>query len=297
MKLPRNVVGFELCRHSRLQVTAHPCLLKPHTGFPISFNVLRLYITELYTATSTPDPSLESGEHLMHKLVRLCIAAAFICMFHANLSASVDLTVDACMGWPSVGNDDLAFGATGVGVSFRVSKNINRFSKLFIQSNILDFGLTDGFIPRDNDYSDSNIESVTDSYIVTCLPGLAFGTSYGGIIPYVNVMGGFAYHASLSRVSSRDFERITETFEKSGTKWQAGAALGMRTTLWERKDDSKLKLFRSINFDFRFEYLTGGKIESLDKRSMRFKNGELTYETIESEVKLTLLNFGFNLKF
>jgi hypothetical protein len=231
----------------------------------------------------------------MSKLVSLMIVFALILATANTLPAKFDITANATLGWPVGGQNNYSFGSTGVGGTLRLSTNMNRFSKVFIQGRMLDFGLSRGYIPRDNDYSDSNVESVTDSYIVSVTPGISLGLNYGGVIPYVSFMAGVAHHETYSRINSRDLEGVVEFSETSGNNFQYGGGFGIRTTMWESKNRNSW--LDSIAFDFRFEYLESGEMDYLDRRTIRFKNGGLLFDNTVFESKMSTVNVGLSAKF
>ncbi|MBW7996322.1 MAG: hypothetical protein FVQ81_07105 [Candidatus Glassbacteria bacterium] len=231
--------------------------------------------------------------HAFSKLLPLAI----LLISFGQLQAKLDVTADATLGWPTGKLSDYSYGAIGIGGTVRAAVKLNSYAKVFVQGRCLDLGLDTGFTPRDNYYSDSNLDIVSDSYMISVNPGISLGKNFGGVIPYISLMGGLTYYASLSRISSREIASLTMLMETKGTTWQAGGGFGAKILLWAPDDLGQARLVDSVYFDFRFEYFIGGDVEYLDIRSVRFSFNKLQYDNAIYGSEMLTVNIGMAVRF
>jgi hypothetical protein len=232
------------------------------------------------------------------KIFSLFLVSALILLLSSSpLTADIDLTSSFSLSIPRGDLHDYSYGATGKGVSIRAAKNVSRIVKFFVQGNCSDFGLDYGHIRKDNVYSDANLESHTDFYIVSLSPGISVGKNLGGVIPYFSLSGGILYFSSLSRIHSPDISDLTLQMTNSGTSWCAGAGLGVKTMMWEPEKKDNDRLLDAIFVDFRVDYYAGGNVEYLNGRKSYYRTGVLHYENVASKSEMFMINFGINLRF
>lgn len=233
----------------------------------------------------------------MRILSRFIILLVILSFHSLPLRAEFDLICDASLTLPTGDLRSYGYGAAGIGGTVRVATNINSYSKFFLQGTYADFGIVSGLTGRDNVFSDSELESVTDMYSLSICPGISIGKNLDGLIPYVNFAGGMNYYSSLSRISSLQNSQISEQFENNGITWRAGAGFGMRYVGWMADADSEPHLIDMLLIDIRLDYFLGGEVEFLDMRTVRYKSKALQYETSKKSGGVVLMNFGLVFKF
>ncbi len=233
----------------------------------------------------------------MRILSRFIILLVILSFHSLPLRAEFDLIGNASLSLPTGGLRSYAYGAAGIGGTVRVATNINSYTKFFLQGTYADFGIEKGLTGRDNVFSDSELESVTDMYSLSICPGISIGKNLDGLIPYVNIAGGINYYSSLSRISSLQYSQISEQFENSGITWRAGGGFGMRYVGWKPDDGSGPHLIDMLLIDIRLDYFMIGEVEFLDMRTVRYKSNALQYETSKKSGGVVLMNFGLVFKF